>query len=97
SSGFITAENIANMIVKGNVESGTTTGGAGLAGSGAIRALERLGKLKVDGNVIGNATAAAIISARDGIGNLTFGGDVSFAEVLAGYTVSNTGTQPRGL
>jgi Calx-beta domain len=95
-SGFISAENITNLFIKGDITAGIDNG-AGLVGSGSVRAGERLGTLRVDGDVTGNATAAALISARDGIGSVKVGGDAAFAEILAGYTTTNSGTQPRGV
>ncbi len=61
-SGFVLAGRLAQMIIGGDLKAGTD-GGLGLADSGSIRVHENIGTLTILGNVIGNATNRAVISA----------------------------------
>lgn len=93
-SGFVQAGNISNLTIEGHVESGTN-GGTSLFGSGSIASFGSIGTIQVlakDGDVAlkGTSTSAAIVSAVKGITKATFNGDVSFAEVLAGYSPPST-------
>jgi hypothetical protein len=93
-SGFIQAGNIGNLTIEGHVESGQNLG-TKLFGSGSIATFGTISSLQVlakdgDDAVKGNAKGAAIISAVNGITKATFGGNVSFAEILAGYTPPST-------
>jgi hypothetical protein len=101
-SGFIDAGNIASLIIEGHVQSGENkgTGSTNLSGSGSISSATTIAKLQVlakDGDeaLKGNKTSAVVITARNGITNATFGGNVTFAEVLAGYT-QPASSAPRG-
>jgi hypothetical protein len=62
----------------------------------SIATLQVLGKADVDGDgdlddvaLQGNKTMPVVISAVNGIGKATFAGDVTFAEILAGYNRGN--------
>jgi len=46
--------------------------------------------------VKGDKSAAVVISAVEGIRSATFSGDVSFAEILAGYSAPSAVGTPRG-
>ena len=93
-SGFIQTGNIANLIIEGRIESGTNLG-TSLIGSGSIASFGTIASLQVLGKgdapaILGNKTNAVVISARDGIGKATFGDDVTFGEILAGFTPDST-------
>lgn len=93
-SGFIQAGNISNLTIEGHVEAGTN-GGTSLFGSGSIAVFGSIGTIQVlakDGTdaLKGTSTSAAVVSAVKGITKATFNGDVSFAEILAGYSPPST-------
>jgi hypothetical protein len=92
-TGYIEADRIGSITVQGKLQSGQNDGTA-LAKSGGIHAGE-IGTLKV-GSVEGNAETPAIISAVRSIGKATFGGNVEFLELLAGYSAPSDAAKPRG-
>ena len=99
-SGFIDAGNITNLTIEGRIEGGVNSG-TNLAGSGGIFSSGTIGTLKVLGTggttaVKGDKSALVVISAVEGIRSATFGGDVSFAEILAGYSGPTSAAKPRG-
>ena len=109
-SGFVVAGRIAQMIVGGDLVAGHDFG-SGIADSGSIRARNDIASLIIRGNVIGNETNAAVISAggngpvvngktSPAIGSLTLGSSttnsVSFLNVLAGYSPAGTVAAPLG-
>jgi hypothetical protein len=94
NSGFISAGQIGNALVIGDVISGHDAG-PGLNGSGLIAAAQSnavpgtIKKLEIRGDVIGNETEAVLIAAlgmrnQQAISKLTIGGDVEFLDILAG-------------
>jgi|GEM_PF-2224164 len=111
-TGFISAGSLTTLKITGDIASGID-GGGGLASSGSIRA-GMIGTLEVGGDVRGNRGAndagilvPVIISAAGSADALAFqsvkiGGDVRFAEILAGYNEAGTAAQdtagkiPRG-
>lgn len=115
-SGFVLAGRLGQMILGGDLRAGRNLG-TGLADSGSIRVHENITSLTILGNVVGNDTANAVISAGNNgplvngvmspaIATLTIGkkaadgtvsgGNVSFLEVLAGYSEFGTADEPRG-
>jgi hypothetical protein len=109
-SGFVVAGRIAQMIVGGDLVAGHDFG-FGLADSGSIRVRNDIASLVIRGNVIGNETNPAVISAgfngpvvkgkaSPAIGSLTLGSStgnsVSFLNVLAGYGPEGTPNAPLG-
>jgi hypothetical protein len=95
--GYITAGAIQALEIGGNVESGTNTGGGGIANSGAIRAAANIVSLTIDGSVTGNAANPVFIAGATGptvkgkpttdvaISGVTIGGSATYLDVLAGY------------
>jgi len=61
-SGFVLAGRLTAMTLHGDLRAGTNFG-TGIADSGSIRVHENIGTLTIFGNVIGNETNRAIISA----------------------------------
>jgi hypothetical protein len=101
--GYLEAKTITSLEVKGSITAGTNTGAGGsVADSGAIRAAQNIVSLTIDGAVTGTDTNPVIISAAKGpgttaktdlaIAGLTFQKNVSYLDVLAGYSPPNTGT-----
>lgn len=93
-SGYIQANDIGSLIVKGDVIGGENLGD-GIASSGAIRSNGSIASLVINGNLKGTDTNNAIISALNSIKKLQVGGDVEFAEILAGYDKGGTISSPR--
>ena len=99
-SGVIDAGDIGKLTIEGRIQGGVNAG-TSLAGSAGIFSARAIGTLKVLGNggtdaVKGDKTASVVISAAHGIRNATFGGDVSFAEILAGFSATSAVGTPRG-
>ncbi len=99
-SGIIDAGNIGKLTVEGRIQGGVNAG-TSLAGSGGIFSDGTIGTLKVLGNggteaVKGDKSASVVISAVEGIRSATFSGNVSFAEILAGYSAPSAVGTPRG-
>lgn len=99
-SGVIDAGDIGKLTVEGRIQGGVNAG-TSLAGSGGIFSNGTIGTLKVLGNggtdaVIGDKSASVVISAVEGIRSATFSGNVSFAEILAGYSAPSAVGTPRG-
>ena len=103
-SGFISALRIKSVMIADDILSGVN-GGGGIANSGAIRA-DVIDSLTVKGDVTGNNTVtndfSPVLISGTGLTNnvairsINIGGDVKFAEILAGYNDaaskdSNTG------
>ena len=100
-SGLIEAGDIGKLTIEGRIQGGVNAG-TSLAGSGGIFSDGAIGTLNVHGTggtvaVTGDKSAPVVISAAKGIRNATFGGDVSFAEILAGYSRPTVVGTPRGL
>jgi hypothetical protein len=103
-SGFIFGTRITSVSIKGSVISGTITGVGKLTNSGAIRATYDIGSISV-GNLVGNQANPVVISARGqnpatlasgtttdvAIGPINVTGNVSFANILAGYSPTGQG------
>jgi hypothetical protein len=88
------------MSLEGDLIAGTANN-VGIASSGTIRVVGELRSLDIGGSIIGNSTNAAVISAGGAaslmaIKSLRVGGSVSFADILAGYSVGATVDAPRG-
>jgi hypothetical protein len=89
NSGSILARRIARVTIGGSLIAGTDTTTGDFENNGAIRADDDLGPVLIKGNVFGNPTNPAIISAGRAMAGLTVLGAVDFAQVLAG--VDRTG------
>ena len=96
-TGYVLAGRIAQMTVGGDVRTGTDSGN-GLYDSGVIRTIQDIASLTIHGDVVGNATTRAVISAglngskgaaTPAIGNLTIGGTTSYLDIAAGYRQAN--------
>ena len=99
-SGFIDAGEITKLTIEGRIEGGVNAG-TSLAGSAGIFSAGSIGTLNVFGNgsaaaVKGDKSAPVVISAVKGIRSATFGADVIFAEILAGYSAPSAVGTPRG-
>lgn len=93
---------IASVRIGGSIISGIDNSTGALTNNATIRAIDDIGSLVVKGGLIGNVTASGdspvVISARGqavpgattdlAIGNITVGGRVEFANILAGYDTS---------
>ena len=93
NSGSIEAQRIGTLTIGGSLTAGTDTTSGTFKNNGAIRVVDDIGSVTI-GNIVGNATNPAIISARGravptttdlAIGKLTVKGRVEFAQILAGY------------
>jgi hypothetical protein len=99
-TGYVNAGRIAQMVVDGNVESGSP--GYALVDSGVIRARNDIASLVIKGTVQGETNSRVVISAGNNgaanpaIGNLTIGGNVSDLDLLAGYSGNGTNSAPLG-
>lgn len=94
-SGFVIGSGISSIVVEGQIVTGRNLGND-LGGSAVIASSQEIGVITVKGAVTGNSTAAAVISAQNAIGRAIFGGNVEFAEILAGYSPVSDVTAPRG-
>jgi hypothetical protein len=93
-SGFVRAKRIGTLTIGGSLVAGTDTStGLIFLNNGAIRVIDDIGIATI-GNIIGNVTNPAVISARGqavqtttdlAIGTLTVKGRVEFAQILAGF------------
>jgi hypothetical protein len=90
NSGFLQASVLHSAVLSGDLRAGTDAG-AGNTNSGVIRT-NRLISLVIEGSVTGTASNPAIISAASalssgslGLESLLIKGNVTFAEILAGY------------
>jgi hypothetical protein len=97
-SGYIEAERIATLTIGGALIAGTNNTSGTFDDNGAIRVDFDLGVVRI-GNIAGNATNPAILSALGqakptttdvAIGSLTVKGGVEFAHILAGYATAGT-------
>jgi hypothetical protein len=86
SGSVISYQDIVHMTVGGGVASGTG------ALSGAIQSGKHIVSLSIGGDVIGTATSNVEIIAEQAIDSLAIGGKLSFSQVLAGYTASDSNT-----
>ncbi len=108
NSGYVQAQRILSVTIGNDFIAGTDNGG-GIDTCGAIRADNDIGALTVKGNITGNSSNPAIISALGqhalaasaksdiAIRSVTVGGKAEFADILAGYstdTSSNLLGQP---
>jgi hypothetical protein len=99
-AGHLRAKRIGSLTIGGSLIAGIKTAAGAFDDNGAIRVADDIGSLTI-GNIIGNATSPAIISARGSatstaiadvaIGRLTVKGRVEFAQILAGFNVFGTG------
>ena len=102
---------IASVTINGSIISGTNSGTGTLTRSGGVLAGDDIGSLTVKNDLIGNnangSVSRVVILARGkavptatsnlAIGKVSIGGDVNFAEILAGYdTVTCAGKPGRG-
>lgn len=98
-SGFISADRIARMTIKGDWIGGTSTG---IADSGSIRVAGDVGSLQVLGDVLGTASSRLVLAAEGkganhvAIGNLTIAGKAEYLDILGGYGGGATASSPRG-
>jgi hypothetical protein len=98
-SGFITADRIAHMTVKGSWLAGT---GTGVVDSAAIRVNKDIGELSVVGDVLGTSTSRIVLAAAGAgsnplaIGKLSIGGKAQYLDVLGGYGGGATAANPLG-
>ena len=100
-SGFISSDHrIASVTVGGSIIAGHRGPGDTLVNSGAIRAGDDRGPVLVKGSILGNTSNPVSITARGqaaptgtsdvAMANLTVGGQVTFASILAGYDTAPT-------
>lgn len=95
NSGFVAAYSIGSLVLDGDLIAGLNKG-ANIASSGAIRVTNRIGKLTVLGDLVGNEGNAVILSAGSvgqgpAFGRIDILGHARFAEILAGYSPIVTG------
>ncbi len=100
NSGVISAGDIGKLMIEGRIQGGVNAG-TSLAGGGGIFSRGAIGTLNVLGTggtiaVNGDKSASVVISAVKGIRSATFGGDVNFAEILAGYSAPTAAGTHRG-
>jgi hypothetical protein len=100
-SGVVLVHNAGKLLVKGGIIAGDDNSSGGLYNSGAIAASGSIGALTVKGSITGSATHRAGISAAGpgtapaggtqelAIAKITIGGNVTRAEITAGF--DNTG------
>jgi hypothetical protein len=100
STGYIYGQSIASVFIGGSIISGKNTGTGTLTGSGSIQAAFDIGQITVNGSLVGNLAVPVIISARGqmsptttdvAIAGLSVGGNVAYANILAGYNTSGHG------
>ena len=98
-SGYVvSAGGIGSVTITGSITSGISYNATTPNGGGTIRARNAIGSLTVDGSLLGNDSGnvlspvviSAGFSAHRGhtspiLGSLVVGGDVEFANILAGY------------
>jgi hypothetical protein len=101
NSGYIQAESLGNVFIGGSVHAGVDMSTGTLQHSGAILAESFIRNLRIEGNLTGNETNPALISARGvpraadvAIGKLTVVGDATYARVVAGYDASDAPVNP---
>lgn len=94
-TGYLFAGNLGTVVIDGDIVGGENLG-SGLINSGTIHSASAIASLIVNGSVSGDPTRAVIISAQNEIKSLTVNGNVSFAEILAGYSKASSIAQPRG-
>jgi hypothetical protein len=97
SSGAVIGKRIGSLTVGGSIIAGSGT----VTDSGAVRAVDDIGVIRVKGSLIGNPTTPVMITARGqaeqgattdvAIKSLTVKGRVEFTDVLAGYDGNRTG------
>jgi hypothetical protein len=93
NSGLVTAQRIASLTLGGSLIAGTDNTSGVFLNNGAIRAGDGgLGSMVIRGNVIGNLTNPAIVSAmgvigrtEPAIGFVRVRGRVELGQILAGY------------
>ena len=78
----------AGLLIVGNLGKATL---AGMAGPGQLSITKNLGSLKVSGNLAGTALQPIVIEAGGNIGSIDIVGNVSFARIQAGSSVSDGG------
>jgi hypothetical protein len=96
NSGYIQADSLGNVFVGGSIRAGVDMSTGTLQHSGAILAESFIRNLRIEGNLTGNETNPALISARGvpragdvAIGKMTIVGDATYARVVAGYDASD--------
>jgi hypothetical protein len=97
ASGYIQAQRIASLFLGGSLIAGVNSTPGSFQNNGAIRVADDIGSVTI-GNLIGNSTNPAIISARGSatptattdvaIGKITITGRVEFAQILAGFDLN---------
>ena len=85
-------------MIKGSIIAGSNTGSGTLTRSGSVRSENNIGTIIVKQNLVGNASNPVIISGRGqavqsahkdvAIRRLVVQGDVTYANILAGYDVN---------
>jgi hypothetical protein len=97
-SGYITAQRIPRLTIGGKLSAGTNTTSGKFVNNGAIQVAEDLGVVRI-GNIVGNATNPAIVSAHGqavptttdvAIGSLIVKGGVEYGQILAGFDLAGT-------
>lgn len=99
-TGFLLGKRIGSLYVGGSIISGTESNGGTLVDSGSVRAGLDIGAITIKGSLHGNATNPVLITAQGqlipgaksdvAIKSLSVGGNVDYAEILAGYDISGT-------
>lgn len=87
-SGFVLAGRLSQMTIGGDLVAGTDFG-TGLADSGSIRVHENIGSLVILGNVVGNATNRAVISAGNNGPVVNGVTSAAIAKLTVGKTATN--------
>ena len=100
NSGLIIAGRIGTLTISGSLIAGTDNTSGTFRNNGAIRVTDDIANLTIKGNLVGNLTNKALITARGqsipagttdlAIGKLTVNGRVEFAQVLAGVNSADT-------
>jgi hypothetical protein len=93
-SGHVEVGNVTNLTIGGSLVAGIDATIGGYALNGSIRSRYAIGALNIRGNIVGNASNAALISAGGqlrprgtsdmAIGSITVNGNVSHAKIRAG-------------
>ena len=97
-SGLVRATRIGTLTLNGSLIAGTDNTSGQFTDSGAIRVRDDIANLTIKGNVIGNSTNLALITARGqltpsgatdlAIGKLTINGRVEYGLIVAGSSAA---------
>jgi hypothetical protein len=99
-AGFVLAKSVELLVIGGSVIAGTDDTSGTFSNNGAVRILNDVGSLVVQGSLVGNATNPVLITARGqetptgtkdiAIGSLKIGGSALFTRILGGYDASGS-------